>query len=227
MKAVSRALIAYACWWGACTGQIDGQDSVQVVSTGIAKHVLREWALLYREFRTEFLQCLYGRSSGDSLKIHLALNAHVRPSQSTVKGVTPEDEMCPWALGLDSIVGVVHSHPRQERQALNGEREPPGDAWQSDSVARAEYDSARRAWPGDPFARFIPQLDPRLKGNLCYESWDDIALFMQNVLPVSVVVCGVGRIYVLRRGQTPNDGTNVCEYDPDANVPALVCGKLP
>lgn len=191
LSRLERALIAIVAWYGACAGQLRGQDSTHVVNTGITNHVLREWALLYREFRTEFLQCLYGRLSGDSLRIRLALNAHVRPSHSMVGGVTPEDDTCPFALGADSLIGVAHSHPQQQ-YALNGERLP---------------------------------LEPQ--ANRCYESWEDIAMLVQNGLPVGVVVCGVGRIYVLRRGQTPNDGTNVCQYDPEAAVPMLVCEKRP
>jgi hypothetical protein len=76
--------------------------------------VLRQWALLYREFATEFLTCLYGRVSRDTIEIALSVPADVRPSHSTRNEVTPVGysrarpmDGCP----LSDPIGDAHSHP--------------------------------------------------------------------------------------------------------------------
>lgn len=183
----SRTWLAYFLWAVACFGKLKGQDSVRVMQTTIGNNVLREWALLYREMRTEFLSCLYGLHHGDSVLVQFAVLANVRPSHSMVGGVSPvEDEpTCYTAPGL--LVGIAHSHPR-ERRALSGERLP-------DAV------------------------------NPCYESGEDVAMFVGSGVEVSVVVCGVGRVYLLRKGSRPNLDSQVCDYDPEAMPPLLVCGK--
>ena len=86
-------------------------------NVAIATPVLRHWALQYREFSTEFLDCVFGHRSADTLYIDVAIPADVRPSRSTPDDVTPASG-CPV---VEHYVGDVHSHPH-ETAALNGQR---------------------------------------------------------------------------------------------------------
>ena len=163
--------------------------------TIIGQVPLHAWALEYREWRTELLECLYGRVAGDTVLIRFAVLANVRPSHSTLNTVTPDSVGSCLAIASEALVGMAHSHPADRPRFVDGQY-------------RADSD------------RFHP--DPAL--DLCYESFIDVTTFVRSGLPVSVVICGVGRIYVLRRGRVPNAGADVCAYDPEEEEPELHCG---
>lgn len=85
--------------------------------------VTHTWALLYREFRTEFLGCLYGSVrhareavGPDTVTVSYMLLADVKPSHSTNQSVA-ETSPCPPS---ERLLGMVHSHPGGRRCVHDG-----------------------------------------------------------------------------------------------------------
>lgn len=115
MSRLSRTFLFVLLWIGSCTMEVFGQKPIV-----FRPWVLRHFALMYREFSTEFLFCLYGPTRPDSMIVELAVLADVRPSRSTPDDVTPV-QSC-WAAGGGiTYFGDAHSHPH-ESAALNGQR---------------------------------------------------------------------------------------------------------
>lgn len=71
---------------------------------------LQAWSLLYREFKPEFLTCIYGQGTDDSIMLKWTTLAAVRPSQLHKDGIDPPF-YCPIVAGPDSLIGFAHSHP--------------------------------------------------------------------------------------------------------------------
>jgi len=82
--------------------------------------IVRHWALLYREFDTEFLGCLYGvvrpgrGLDRDTVMVLADLPSDIRPSESRALGVRNHCAPGPGFLG------TVHSHPGPVTAALCG-----------------------------------------------------------------------------------------------------------
>lgn len=100
----------------------------------VAEAVMRQWSLMYREFKTEFSQCLYGPmiedSTGRNLHVILAVNMDIRPSQSQIDRVAavPDDsgainleDLCPWRFSNWVFLGVAHQHRRDNPDDPDGE----------------------------------------------------------------------------------------------------------
>jgi hypothetical protein len=116
MSKLGRVLLPLVLWFGSCTNKLPGQD-VDTTVINISVPTMRHWALSYREFSTEFLDCLYGRRVGDSIKVVFTIPADVRPSRSTPDDVTPVTD----CVMTEVYLGDAHSHPR-ETAAINGQR---------------------------------------------------------------------------------------------------------
>lgn len=76
----------------------------------IGSSPLQAWALFYREFKSEFMTCLYGAQVGDSVDVRWAVLASTKPSQVSDSGVT-RPIYCPRLGGENHLVGIAHSHP--------------------------------------------------------------------------------------------------------------------
>lgn len=72
----------------------------------ILEQVVQQWGLMYREFSTEFMGCLYGRMEGGQMALRVFIPAAVRPSNSTDSTVTGE---C-YEEKKFPAMGVLHSH---------------------------------------------------------------------------------------------------------------------
>jgi hypothetical protein len=92
--------------------------AAQVTDIVLHPTISHRWALMYREFETEFMDCVYGEQVGDKVYIVLTVPANVLPRHSLVNSVTPLDA-CP-APGA-KLLGVAHSHP-PVRETINGQR---------------------------------------------------------------------------------------------------------
>lgn len=99
------------------------QDSSLVLA--FADAVPRQFSLMYREFHTEFQQCLYGMPKGDSVFILIALNANLPPSQSRPRtaGPNPQSdtlaiEPCPWGFGNAGALGLAHPHKNVSEKVI-------------------------------------------------------------------------------------------------------------
>lgn len=68
MTRVEQALIAFACWWGACTGQLKGQ------AVAIDTVAMRQLAAFWAGQPGDSLACLYGHTEGDLLVIDSTSN---------------------------------------------------------------------------------------------------------------------------------------------------------
>jgi hypothetical protein len=89
-----------------------GSPAPEATRLTFAPQVLRQWAMLYREFSVEFATCLYGRHD----TVTLAIPADVRPRRATSNVVTPEGYSSVTPFGGCPHVGVPliadgHSHP--------------------------------------------------------------------------------------------------------------------
>jgi hypothetical protein len=201
MNRLERALVAVILWFGSCVGQLKGQVlSSDTGATLLGQLALHEWALLYREFHTEFLECLYGRASRDTVTVFYGVLADVKPSHSRATMVAPQaDGMC--AITGDSLVGIAHNHPQSCRGG-NG------------AACGLQVTDSESMHPQDD-----PGNDP------CYESFPDIRTFIGSGLELNIVVCGVGKLYVQRRGARPNKPADICLYDAEQDIPRLACGK--
>lgn len=124
--------------------------------------ITHTWSLLYREFKTEFLGCLYGsvRASArplepDTVTISYMLLADVKPSHSTDRGVA-EKSPCPAS---DKLLGMVHSHPGGRTCVHDGRG----------NCAPIEADR---------------------QGDICFPSRTDQASFAASRYVIDVIVCG-------------------------------------
>jgi len=198
-----RTIIAWFLWTCACFGNLMPQLATvrqDTAHTLLANLALHDWALEYREFHTEFLQCLYGVVRGDTVVVLYGVMADVKPSHSLATTVIPQpDGQC--ATTGDSLVGIAHNHP----QSCRGGNGAACGLLTADSASMHPQDD-----PGN---------DP------CFESWPDIRTFVASKLDVNVVVCGVGKMYIQRRGGVPNQREDICTYNPEDDVPTLKCGN--
>ena len=69
--------------------------------------------LQYQSYPTEFLGCMIGAVSGDTVIIQRIAPADVDPGESTLTSVVPR-ETCEDA-GWSNTVGMIHSHPGAQR----------------------------------------------------------------------------------------------------------------
>lgn len=88
--------------------------------------LLRQWSLLFREFHTEFLQCVYayavpgdvdteGNMLNDTVKVAFAINANLPPSSFYPDSVAPpadwNEDICPPTVGnFFILLADVHNH---------------------------------------------------------------------------------------------------------------------
>jgi hypothetical protein len=197
LRAVVGALLLAV---GLSLGQVDLSQGQVALGPGDTLHTLvsnltlRHWALEYREYKTEFLECLYGDVHGDTARIHYSIAADVKPSHSRASSVTPQ-EAGQCEITGDSIIGLAHNHP--------------STCAPMESACGLQKDSN--------------SMHPQ-EGDLCYESFPDMRTFVATGLEVNVVVCGVGRIYLQRKGSRPNNPMDICSYNPEADDPEITCG---
>ena len=94
----------------------------QITDIRILPPIAHRWSLMYREFTTEWLDCVYGRIDGGTLLIVAALPADAPPSVSTPNNT---DGLC---VPLDTLlIGDAHNHPqdvliRSQSTPSSGER---------------------------------------------------------------------------------------------------------
>jgi len=200
---MTRTVLAWLLWWAVSAGGAFGQMAMvrqDTAHTLIANLFLHESALMYREFHTEYLECLYGRVNSDTTIVLYAIMADVKPSHSRPTTVIPQpDGVCPQ--NTDSLVGIVHNHPQTCRGG-------------GGAACGLQVRDSESMHPQDD-----PASDP------CYESYPDIRTFIASGLRLNVVICGVGKMYVQRQGSRPNDPADVCSYDAELDVPVLKCGR--
>lgn len=111
MKACLKYGFLFIIFWVAISMQSPtGPVPVVPRYVRIGSSPLQSWALLYREFRTEFMACLYGRETGDSVTVQWSVLASTKPSQVSDSGVS-RPIYCPNLGGTNEMIGIAHSHP--------------------------------------------------------------------------------------------------------------------
>jgi len=167
--------------------------------------VTHTWALLYREFRTEFLGCLYGSvrvgrdaARPDTVTVSYMLLADVKPSHSTDQSVA-ETSPCPPS---ERLLGLVHSHP------------------------------GGRTCVHDGRGNCAP-LPDRLHGDLCFPSRTDSTSFVRSGYLIDAIVCGDGQFITITRDFAitrcdfdPEAEVPVCLSGPRAAAPAPTRDEL-
>lgn len=161
--------------------------------------VTHTWALLYREFRTEFLGCLYGAvhvsrdaAAPDTVTVSYMVLADVKPSHSTNQSVA-ETSPCPPS---ERLLGMVHSHPGGRSCVHDG---------RGNCAPVAEH----------------------LHGDICFPSRTDSTSFARSGYLIDAIVCGDGRFITITRDfaitrcdYDPEADEPVCLSGPRAAVPA-------
>lgn len=160
----------------------------------ISPQVFRGSALLYREFHTEFLGCLYGLQRNDTIGIYLMAPASMRPSTSQALRIADDTTgSCPKLAEFQTL-GLVHSHPDCKHVASK---------------------------PCLAVQALTPRVDPDSELNACIGSSDDMTTWKDNWehlhWPLGMIVCGYGKliVYVMSTSTV----TPVCVYDPEESQP--------
>ncbi|MGI0029424.1 MAG: hypothetical protein ACREAQ_06920 [Nitrososphaera sp.] len=167
--------------------------------------VTHTWALLYREFRTEFLGCLYGSvrasrdpAAPDTVTVSYMLLADVKPSHSTDQSVA-ETSACPPS---ERLLGMVHSHP------------------------------GGRSCVHDGRGNCAP-LPDRLHGDICFPSRTDSTSFARSGYLIDAIVCGDGQFITITRDFAitrcdfdPEADVPVCRSGPRATAPVPARDEL-
>ena len=96
----------------------------RVADIRIHPAITHRWSLMYREFSTEWLDCIYGKIIGDTVEIVGVFPADTVPSASTPNTVSGT---CVPLAGL--LIGDAHNHPRDvlirsQGTSSTGERFP-------------------------------------------------------------------------------------------------------
>lgn len=123
VAAVVLCILALCAW--PCRGQSPVDDTTPPTSVvAISSQVLHNSALLYREFHTEFIACLFGRVNGDTVLAAVMVLADIRPSQSEEAAIKADTDGAPLPCRPSPLmVGMIHSHPsRVCRPSVQDER---------------------------------------------------------------------------------------------------------